>query len=176
MTFLLPSDCFGFANSLEFCFDNVFERWLFETQTPTVCPAFMKFDDLWEAGVPDYFDDVLIWGHWYEYVIASRLGLAIGVEDPLVLLMARRFLYGTSFGKPKYLKARDFTYYLMGSDPFSLPPSLVFLWSLPFILRAHCFTSSKRSKVVLMPLVTLCYVTASVQQYIWKWLFVSAKV
>lgn len=71
---------------MEVRFIDVLKRWVFATQTSTTQPTFMNVDELWEVRVPHYTDDALARGHRYKNIIASRLGLAIGVEDICVFL------------------------------------------------------------------------------------------
>lgn len=71
----------------------------------------MDVEELREARVLDYIDNILVQGQQYKYVIESRLGIAIGAEDLRVLivewavfvwkqLLLRRILDGTTFRAP----------------------------------------------------------------------------
>lgn len=82
----LPCDYIGLESYLEVCFVDFLARWLFAVQTPISHPAFMDVNEWWEANVSDYIDEVLARGHQYKSFMASRLSIAIGVEDFRVLI------------------------------------------------------------------------------------------
>lgn len=49
----------------------------------------MDVDQLWEARVTDYSDDVFARVHQYKHINASRLGLSSRIKDLRVLIVER---------------------------------------------------------------------------------------
>lgn len=80
-SFFSSCDYLDLANCLNVFFVDVLASWYFAIQTLTVHLAFVDADELWEARVSDYSNDVLDRGHQCKHVIASLLELDIGVED-----------------------------------------------------------------------------------------------
>lgn len=66
-----------------------FARWLLATQSPIVRVAIMDVEELWGARVPNHTFYAFARVHQYQHVIASRLELAISVEDLRVLMVQR---------------------------------------------------------------------------------------
>lgn len=74
-------------NYLDVSFVDVLESWLFATQTFSTTAAFKSVDELWEARVPDYTNDVLVQGCRSKR--ASNLGLAADNENIRVTILER---------------------------------------------------------------------------------------
>lgn len=72
---------FVFAKYFEVFFVDVLACCLFSAQPLSASPAFVEFDELWAVRVPDYIDEVSVRGNQYGHVIATRMRLAIGIEN-----------------------------------------------------------------------------------------------
>lgn len=73
---------YDLANALKICFVDYLARWLIATQNSYYpIPALMDFEEFSEGRVFEYIEDVIVQGHQYKHVIASRLELAIGIKD-----------------------------------------------------------------------------------------------
>lgn len=79
-----------------------------------------------------------------------------------------RLLPGGNFDWANFLNAWHYMHSSTSFDLFPLPPSSAFLWPSLFLLWKHCFSSLKRSSIVLTPLVSSRTVTATVQRRNWN--------
>lgn len=126
---------------------------------PNVYPAFIKFERIWIASVPDCTDHILVRSNRIRHGIASRFGLDIGAEhlrasvvDGVLAAWVQLFWGSLLNFTALYAPLEEFV-----SNP--LPLSLVFWSPLLAFLCASFIILVKLSKIVPMSLMTSPYLT-----------------
>lgn len=137
---------FDIPDFIETLFVDNLARWLLAQEAFGLNPAFTDFVDLWRARVPTYNDDLLVRGHDYEHVVASRLGPAIGTENKRVLMQE-----GTC-------AAREKLRCLLISSVAALYASLDAFRAVPQTFRFRLF-----SAFAILPICTIHYFAEAVQ-------------